>query len=228
MKKLEFKDFSMVWSATAKYSVSFIEPNESDLSIAFSDLQRFSLAEINTALAKFRKMPERRLTPSIIESIIIGCFWLSADEAWGVAQKTFDIGRSVVVTDEIANAAERVKSLYTENQKNAAKAAFINIYERLMMQSVSAGKRPCWFLMQLDDRSFGSVNDANKAAILDAVHQGFISTRKANEISDVVGCEINFDGLLKKLIASAPDENTRAKIISLKKMFLLKIGGDNE
>lgn len=228
-RKAKFKVFAKLWVSTAKLnSTIYAEPDENDVSMAFTDLSAYSIEEIKTALAKFRKMPERRLTPAVIESIITGSFWLTADEAWSVGQKYLNPCLSVVVTDEIANAASKVESLYNENQRSAAKAAFDGIYERLMMQAISTGKKPRWFLSPLDDRSFCNISDANKAAIIEAVSQCFISTAKAKKISDSFGCDIAFDGSIKKLLAAAPDDNTRNAIEGLKTMFLFDGGKNGE
>jgi len=70
--------------------------------------------------------------------------------------------------------------------------------------------------------------DLNKMAILEAVHQGFISLDKAKSISDIVGCELNFSGSLQKLISAAPDEKTRAEIEKLKAICQRNLGGKNE
>ena len=216
-RKARFKTFAKLWVSTAKLnSTAYAEPDENDVSMAFADLSAYSTEEIKIALAKFRKMPERRLTPAIIESIITGISWLTPAEAWAIAQKTFDDGLSVVLTDEIAQAANSAKPLYLDNQRVAAKDDFIAIYNRLMLDAVTKGKMPRWFLMQADN----CINRAaeNKCAITDALQNGYISSRTAAEMSESLGIE--YMCRLKNLIARAPDNETRQKIRGLKQMFV--------
>lgn len=216
-RKAKFKAFAKLWVSTAKLnSTTYAEPDENDVSMAFTDLEKYSIEEIKTALAKFRKMPERRLTPAIIESIITGISWLTPAEAWAIAQKTFDDSVSVVLTDEIAQAAGSAKALYLDNQRVAAKDDFIAVYNRLMLDAVAKGRKPRWFLMQADD----CVNRAteNKRAITEALQNGYVSNHRALQLAEFHSIEAQ--ATLQSLSLAAPDNETRQKIQGLKQMFM--------
>lgn len=217
-RKAKFKVFAKLWVATAKLnSTAYAEPDETDVSIVFSDLEKYSIEEIKSALQAFRKMPERRLTPAIIESLITGISWLTPAEAWAIAQKMFDDSVSVVLTDEIAEAAGSAKVLYLDNQRVAAKDDFIAVYNRLMLKAVAENKKPRWFLMQSDfchDRQM-----ENKRAIQDAFQNGYISHVKASRLAESFGVELP-QGNLQKLIVAAPSDEIRGKLQGLKKMLV--------
>lgn len=216
-RKARFKTFAKLWVSTAKLnSTAYAEPDENDVSMAFTDLSAYSIEEIKTALAKFRKMPERRLTPAIIETIIMGISWLTPAEAWEIAQKTFCDNVSVVLTDEIAHAANHAKKLYFDNQRVAAKDDFIAVYNRKMLDAVSISKKPHWFLMQADD----CVNreSENKRAITEAMQNGYISEHKAMQLAKLFG--VGVKASIKNLIAAAPDDETRQRIRGLRKLFI--------
>ena len=216
-RKAKFDQFKILWASTAKLnSTMYAEPDENDVSMAFADLSAYSIEEIKTALAKFRKMPERRLTPAIIESIITGISWLTPSEAWAIAQKTFDDGVSVILTNEIAEAAGHAEKLYLSGQKNAAKDDFVGVYNRLMLDAVAKGKKPRWFLRQADN----CVNRTaeNKRAIVETFQNGYISQKWATEMAESLGIE--YTGGLKNLITRAPDDETRQKLQGLKQLFV--------
>lgn len=219
-RKAKFKTFAKLWVSTAKLnSTVYAEPDETDVSIAFCDLEHHSIDEIKTALSKFRKMPERRLTPAVIESIITGVSWLTPAEAWAIAQKTFDENLSVVLTDEIAEAAGNAKQLYLDNQRVAAKDDFIAVYNRLMLKAVAENKKPRWFLMQAENHA--TRERENKHAITEACQLGYISNHRALQLAEFHNIETQAS--LQKLIDSAPNDETRLKIQDLKKLCF---GGD--
>ncbi len=216
-QRTKFKVFARLWVSTAKLSsTAYAEPDENDVSMAFTDLSAYSIEEIKTALAKFRKMPEQRLTPAIIESLITGISWLTPAEAWAIAQKTFDDSVSVVLTNEIAEAAGHAEKLYLSGQKNAAKDDFVGVYNRLILDAVTKSKKPHWFLRQADN----CVNRGaeNKRAIIETLRNDYISQKWAAEMAESLGIE--HKGSLKNLIARAPDDKTRQKLQALKGLFL--------
>lgn len=216
-RKAKFKIFAKLWVSTAKLnSTVYAEPDENDVSMAFADLIAYSIEEIKTALAQFRKMPERKLTPGLIESLITGITWLTPEEAWTIGQKTFDDGASVVLTDEIAEAANVAKNLYCSGQKSNAKDSFSDVYQRLMIKAVSTNKKPRWFLMQADE-CFNRISE-NKKAITEAMQNGYISNHKAMQLAESFGIEVQASFI--NLIAAVPDEKTRGEIKKLKNIFI--------
>jgi len=215
-RKAKFKVFAKLWVSTAKLnSTMYAEPDENDVSMAFTDLSAYPIEEIKTSLAKFRKMPEQRLTPAIIESIITGISWLTSAEAYSIAQKRF-AGFSVVLTNEIAEASGHAEQLYLANQKNAAKDDFISIYNRLMFGAVAKGKKPVWFLMQSDD-CIDRVSE-NKRAITEALQNGYISEYKALQLAE--SFVIETQATLHSLISAAPDDEKRRQLKGLRAMIL--------
>jgi len=166
MTEKELEQFSELWLAACENSGFKTEPSDAAINLAFDVLINYSIGDIAIAIVKYQRMSNKQLTPTLIESIITGCFWMSADEAWGLAQRTFDSTRSVVVTKEIITAASKVESMYNGGERTAAKNTFIAIYERLMMTAISAGKSPKWQVWQLEQPTReNSTEHANRLAI---------------------------------------------------------------
>lgn len=216
MTENELEDFTALWIAACENSGFKTEPSDAAINLAFDVLQGYPLESVALAILKFQRMPNVALTPAIIESIITGISWLTPSEAWAIAQKTFDDGVSVILTNEIAEAAGHAEKLYLSGQKNAAKDDFIGVYNRLMLDAVAKGKKPRWFLRQADN----CVNRTaeNKRAIVETFQNGYISQKWASEMAESLGIE--YTGGLKNLITRAPDDETRQKLQGLKQLFV--------
>lgn len=216
MTENELEDFTALWIAACENSGFKTEPSDAAINLAFDVLQGYPLESVALAILKFQRMPNVALTPAIIESIITGISWLTPSEAWAIAQKTFDDGVSVILTNEIAEAAGHAEKLYLSGQKNAAKDDFIGVYNRLMLDAVAKGKKPRWFLRQADI----CVNRTaeNKRAIVETFQNGYISQKWASEMAESLGIE--YTGGLKNLITRAPDDETRQKLQGLKQLFV--------
>lgn len=224
MNNKDFKGFRELWIATSESSAFKTTPSESAVNVAFDDLSRYSAKQVEDALQKFRKMRNQPLTSALIESIITGNFWLTAEEAWGLAQKTFDPTRSVVVTKEIITAASKVESMYNGGERTAAKNTFTAIYERLIMTAISEGKSPKWQVWQLEHPTRGnSAEQANRQSIIEAMDNGIITMQNAV----LLGYTPKQKTLsLQVLSDNAPDENAKKQIDKLK--VICHRGSDNE
>ena len=220
-----FTKFAVMWVATSKVSSSnFATPDESDVNIAFDDLKMFAIAQVRFALKKFRELPPQKLNPAIIKRIITGGFWLGADEAWIYAQKTFDETRSVVVTEQILKSAAQVEILYMGGERTAAKAAFCEIYERLMMVAVSAGISPRWKISQLERPTReNSTEQANLAAVVEAVDSGLISAQSAITLGYGVKKSSHKASLMLQLEKNATTTEQKNVVAEIKKILGKKL-----
>jgi hypothetical protein len=221
MTENELEDFTSIWMAACENSGFKTEPSDAAINLAFDVLQSYTITDISMAIVKHQRMQNQPLTPGLIESLIAGITWLTPEEAWTIGQKTFDDGVSVVLTDEIAEAANVAKKLYCSGQKSNAKDSFSDVYQRLMIKAVSINKKPRWFLMQADD-CFNRISE-NKKAITEAMQNGYISNHKAMQLAESFGVEVQSS--LTNLIDAAPNEKTRCEIKKLKNMFIE--GGNN-
>ena len=218
MTENELEDFADLWLAACENSGFKTNPSDTAINLAFDVLQGYSFASVATAILKFQRMPNHPLTPGIIESIITGISWLTPAEAWAIAQKRF-AGFSVVLTDEISEAARHAEKLYLSGQKNAAKDDFIGVYNRKMIEAVAKGEKPRWFLSQTDE-NVGRTAE-NKRAITEALRNGYISQHKALQLAECFGIEVQSS--MTQLISAAPDLETRQKLQGLVKMLRIEV-----
>jgi hypothetical protein len=214
MTENELEDFAELWMAACENSGFKTEPSDFAINLAFDVLEKYTLADISTAIVKHQRIPDKPLTPAIIESLITGISWLTPAEAWAIAQKRL-AGLSVVLTGEISEAAGHAENLYLSNQKNAAKDDFVAVYNRLMLDAVAKGEKPRWFLNQTDEH-IGRTAE-NKRAITEALRNGYISQHKALQLAECFGIEVQSS--MTPLISAAPDLETRQKLQGLVKML---------
>jgi hypothetical protein len=226
MTEKELEEFAELWLAACENSGFKTEPSDAAINLAFDILIDYSLGDIAIAIVKHQRIPNEPLTPAIIESLITGSFWLSADEAWQVALKTFDLAQSVVITHQILKSAQDVELMYNGGERTAAKAAFVKIYERMMMTAVALGQKPVWFIYQLECPTRENSTDmANRKAVSEAISSGYITKTAALKLGYDVSEQLP-QNTMQKLLQSAPDDAAKKAIEDLR--LICQLGIANE
>lgn len=133
----------------------------SDLAVGVMarELAGYPEAEVHDALDRCMREGARGLTLAEITSRLPGAH-LCVDEAWAIAERSYDETDSVVWTSEIAGAFGVVRHM---DDRIAARLAFKAAYRRLVSDSQG---RPTWNL------SAGTDSMTRAAAVHDAIAAG--------------------------------------------------------
>lgn len=151
----------------------------------FSDLNPSDLAK------GFQKMQTHAWCPTLPEfkSWCIGDLksqWLGANEAWNIARGSIDFNGydlTVVWTKECAVAFDAVQDqvrLGDKYQIAEAKKVFIEIYDRLVLESLERGEKPLY------EVSYGNDKAQRKEALKQAEIAGFLKSEESTKMIEMI------------------------------------------
>jgi len=134
--------------------------------------------------------------------------WLGADEAWSRMPKTES--ESAMLTNEISEALGVASPLLEVGEKNAARMAFRDCYNRLVERAKAEGRMPVYFA------SFGTDAAGRVSVLAKAVTEGQLTIDRATELlpeyaSDVV----RLAGVKNHPLLAGPSETGKAAIKAL-------------
>jgi hypothetical protein len=135
MQKHEFKIFAERWADVHDAMPGGKVFSQRTMTIVFDALEEYSLEAIFQAIKIHTKKGKFAPSPSDIVEIIserTGAKHIGAEEAWALAEKSFDEYETVVWTQEISQARALVSDLYTSGDKVAARMAFKEAYARII------------------------------------------------------------------------------------------------
>lgn len=164
------------------------ETSELHIKIFFDVLSEFDIASVEKAFYKHLQTSKFFPVPADICNLIpnANSKHVGADEAWAIAIKAYDQSETVIVTDEIMEAAGVAESLY-ETDKVAARMAFKDAYTRI----VASASDPVW---RIDT---GTSKTLRIAAVKAAIDSGRIDN-SGNKFSHLLESpEIDLGNLLK-------------------------------
>jgi len=191
MRKEDVAAFADIWGASLEtYGKT---PSDAQTMMAFSLLEKYSLAEIKQALGAYmsdsdegRFMPKPANIIGHIEALNPDGF-LSSDEAWAIALDMMDEGNTVVVTDQIMYAMPTATQIYNSGDAVGARMAFKHAYDRLLIEARAKGESPKWY------PTMGHDPARRKGAIMAGIERGLLG---ANHLAAVAG--LLTDGELEK------------------------------
>ncbi|MDI1277294.1 hypothetical protein [Methylobacter sp.] len=143
MQKHEFKQFAEKWVDAHEVTAGGRVFSQRAMTIIFDALEDYSLEAIFQAIKIHAKKGKFAPVPSDIVEIITertGAKHIGCEEAWAIAEKSFDEYETVVWTQPIAEARAIASSLYCDGDKVAARMAFKDAYNRI----IKTAPEPCW------------------------------------------------------------------------------------
>lgn len=152
-----------------------VEPSE----LAEEMVEKYQDLTKQDFIRGLKKMESSTFVPSIPEfkSWCIGDLkaqWLGANEAWNVARSSIDFNGNeltVVWTKECAIAFDSICDMVKLGDKYQiaeAKKVFIERYDRLVLESLERGERPCY------EVSYGDDKEQRKTALREAEIAGYL------------------------------------------------------
>lgn len=143
----------------------------------FSFLARFSLEEVQTAMAAHVLDTSRGQFPPKPADLIAQIEGHTAndgrpggDEAWAIAIRSCDENETVETTPEIMEALAITRPVLALGDKVGARKSFLEIYSRLVAEARSAGRPVAWTL------SLGWDQAQRETAVRDATASGRLQT----------------------------------------------------
>jgi len=158
----DFNTFSQAWADAHDVMAAGKVLTPRAMESIFYDLEDYSFDVVLASIKIHRKAA--KFAPTVFDIVEIikdrtGAKHIGIEEAWSIAEASFDENLTVVWTNEIAEARGHVSGLY-ENDKVAARMAFKDAYGRI----IKTANEPRWFVTEGHDHSLRA--DAVKAAVL--------------------------------------------------------------
>jgi hypothetical protein len=171
MNQHDFSKFHALWLNAHAMSSSNQQPIDNTIMAVFDVLVEYPLHAIEFAIKHHAKQSRFAPTPhDIVAVLTVREKRLSADEAWAEIPK--DENKTVVWTEEMAQAYGLASTLWAEGDKIAARMAFKAAYERLCNEAVIL-KKPCVWRV-----SIGYDREGVKPVLLAAVQKGRITAEE--------------------------------------------------
>lgn len=134
--------------------------------------------------------------------------WLGADEVWARMPKSES--ESAMLTSEIAEAMAAAAPLLEQGEKNAARMAFRDCYNRLTEKAKLEGRMPVYFA------SFGTDPNGRVAALASAVVAGQIGIDRATAMLPEHATElVKMAGIKTHPLLAGPSEVGKARVKEL-------------
>jgi hypothetical protein len=208
MRKEDVAVFADIWGASLEtYGKT---PSDAQTMMAFSLLEKYSLAEIKHALGAYmsdsdegRFMPKPANIIGHIEALNPDGF-LSSDEAWAIALDMMDENNTVVVTDQIMYAMPTATQIYNSGDAVGARMAFKQAYDRLLNEARAKGDSPRWY------PTLGHDPARRKGPILAGIEQGLLGPGHLSEV--------------RGLLTDGEMENAMALMDQARKMIPAEVG----
>lgn len=152
MQKNEFTRFADVWADAHEIMAGGKVFSNRAMVMIFEALEGYPLYAVVMAIGVHVRQSRFAPTPADIVEIINDhsrCKHVGAEEAWAIALESFDESRSVVWTDEIAQARNIAWTIFAAGDEVGARMAFREAYKRIV--SVSANEAR-WLVSQGFDK----------------------------------------------------------------------------
>lgn len=184
-------------------------------------LKRHSMTDVSAAFSEHVSKNGKGITPADIGNLIDRANpdgRPGADEAWAMLPYR-DEAASVVMTEEMAEAFGIASEV---DDKNGARMAFRDAYNRIVERNKRAGIKPKWFASLGDDKN------GREIVISEAVRLGRISQTQADKLlpppvtesGNVVLALASVNGVLTDNSSTEIDrENAKKRIAELKSML---------
>ena len=145
------------------------------VNIYWSTVGQFPIESLRKAANAWVRKSEFMPKPADLIKLMGGASnHLSPDEAWSIAILASDETNTVVWTNEIAKAWSQAEIVYCNGDKIGARRTFIEVYERLVNESMMYC-RPIEFFVSL-----GNDKSRRVDAINHAVFTGLLTKERAN------------------------------------------------
>lgn len=153
-------------AVSATYSTIGQQMSDIAIRMIVKDLEEYPLNDVLYSLSQLRKKGGKIAFVDILEHLP-GAH-PGAEQAWGIVSRCLaDQDVSIVWTDQMAEAYGEIRHMTKDY--NAARAAFREIYMRLVAKAREHGEAPQW------RASLGHDPHAREAVLLDAVQKGRLS-----------------------------------------------------
>lgn len=135
MQPSDFQEFQKHWMAACEISANPNRPSNLTLSVVFNDLIEYPIEWVVFALSHHRRT--NKFAPVVADILQIikdhsGQNHPGADEAWALALESFDESKTVIWTQEIAQARAAAWNVYAEAGQIQAWKTFKDVYERIL------------------------------------------------------------------------------------------------
>lgn len=139
----------------------------------FTAMQRFPMAQVRSALSRHIEIGKFTPTPADLIGYIQEAAGADnrpgAEEAWALGLSTQDETKTVIWTEEAAQAFGKAQPVLESSGAISARKTFIEIYERLVTANRKQGVPPKWFA------SPGTDQDQRQLAMREAVKAGLLA-----------------------------------------------------
>jgi len=208
MTHLDKKKFAELINVCA--SIYSKELTNAALAAFYEMLKDYEISDIDKAFYRHMKTSKFFPTPAdIIEYLPGDQNHMGADQAWGIALKSFDEAQTVVMTMEIANARDACLEIYHSGDTTAARMAFRDAYNDVIKLS---GK-PEYFVSPGWDKQNRSIE------VRLAIDRGYIKYEKGKKYLINYNPEIKFKQLMDLSEKwDQTEEERKAYIESLNKL----------
>lgn len=163
MNRSDFKPFAERWADIHDVMPGGKTFSQRTMTIVFDAFEGYSLEAVFQAIKIHMKKGKFAPSPADIVEIIserTGAKHIGCEEAWAIAEKSFDEHETVVWTQPIAEARAIASSLYFDGDKVAARMAFKDAYNRI----IKTAPEPSWTVTEGFDMARRA--DAIKQAVL--------------------------------------------------------------
>jgi hypothetical protein len=135
MQSSDYKQFAGIWADAHEIMAGGKVFSKRAMDMIFETLEDYSLDMVEQAIKIHTKKGRFAPSPADIVEIIserTGAKHIGCEEAWAIAEKSFDEYETVVWTQPIAEARAIASSLYFDGDKVAARMAFKDAYNRII------------------------------------------------------------------------------------------------
>lgn len=210
----DFQEFQKHWLACCQVAANSNRPNDFALNLIFEDLIEYPLEIVIYALRMHRKTDKFAPTVSDIERIIKDNYGLNhptADEAWAVVLESLDENKTVVWTQQMAEARAIAWNVYEESGLIAARMTFKEAYSRILKATHTP---PRW------DVCFGADKNDRIRVVEKAVLKNLLPKSRLESLQiEHKPAEVNFLQLVD-MSGSKFDKNAaKQKLEALKRVF---------
>lgn len=160
MREPDFAEFGgMLDAVCGLLSRGTYVPNATNTALWFRALAAYDIATVRAGFDGHVKDPQRGRfvpTPADIVAQIVGAAAADGrpgpEEAWAIAVQATDEARTVVWTDEIAQAWGMAQPVLQKGDDVGARMTFREVYNRLVTDAREAGRKPMWTASLGDDK----------------------------------------------------------------------------
>lgn len=161
MRESDFAEFGQMLDAVSGLlSRGQYQPNAVNTALWFRALAVYDLDTVRKALDAHVKDPQRGRfvpTPADIVAQIVGSAQADGrpgpEEAWAIALQAGDEARTVVWTDEIAQAWGIAQPVLRTGDEVGARMTFREVYNRLVVEARDTGRKPLWTASLGEDKA---------------------------------------------------------------------------